>query len=84
MEGWGGTGRLGKVQLCSDTGGVVVWGRDVFVVGANVAEARGNPYVVPETGEKVEGKKAEGQFLAESGGGQSASGSGDTTATYLL
>ena len=83
MEGWGGTGRLGKVQSCSETGGVVVWGRDLFVVGANVAEARGNPYVVPETGEKVEGKKAEGRFLAEVGNRQSDSGSGDKTAPEL-
>ena len=35
MEGGGGTGRLRKVISCSNTGGVVVWGRDLGVVDAN-------------------------------------------------
>ena len=35
------------------------------VVGPNCAEARGSPCGVPETGNKVEGKKSEGQFVAE-------------------
>ena len=67
-----------------DTGGVVVWGRDLSVVGVNGAEARGISCGVPETGDKVECKKAEGRFVAECDGGKSASGSGDATATDLL
>ena len=54
------------------------------VVGANGAEARGGSCGVPETGDEVEGKKAEGPFVAEGGGGKSTSGSGDTTAPDLL
>ena len=36
------------------------------------------------TDEKVEGKKAKGRFLVEGGGGQSTSGSGNTTTPDLL
>ena len=39
-----------------NTGGAVVWGRDVGVVGANGKEAIGILCGVPYTGDKVEGK----------------------------
>ena len=54
------------------------------VVGAYGAEARGSSCGVPDTGEKLEGKKAELWCVVEGGSGQSASGSGDTTAPDLL
>ena len=53
MEGGCGTGRLGKVLLRGNTGGAVVWGREVGVVGANGTDARESSYGVTETGEKV-------------------------------
>ena len=49
-------GRLGKVLLRGDTGGVVVWGGDLIVVGANGAEARWSSCGVPETGDEVKGE----------------------------
>ena len=52
-EGGGGTVRLGEVLSRGDTDGVVVWGGDLGVVGANGAEARGSSCGVPETGDKV-------------------------------
>ena len=84
MEGGGEISHIGEVLLCGDTGGVVVWGGDLVIVGANGAEARGSSCGVSETGGKVEGKNAEGQFLAEVGGRQSASESSDTTAPDLF
>ena len=39
---------------------------------------------VPEKGDKVEDKKAEGQFMAEGGSGKSASGSWYKISPYLL
>ena len=54
------------------------------VVGANGAEARGSSCGVPVTADKVEGKKAEGCFVAEGGQKQSTSGSGYTTTPGLL
>ena len=38
------------------------------VVVSNVSGARGGSCGVPETGDKVEDKKAEGRFVAEGGG----------------
>ena len=67
-EGGGGTSHLGKVLLRSNTGSAVVWGGGVVVVGANGAEARGSSCGITETGEQVEGKKAEGQLVVEGGG----------------
>ena len=67
-EGGVGTGRLRKVLLRGDTGVVVVLGGDLGIVGANVAEARGNSCGVPETGDKVEGIDAEGRFMEEGRG----------------
>ena len=54
------------------------------VVGANGAEDRGGYCGVLDTGDEVEGKKAEGRFVAEGGGVKSVSGSRDTTAPDLL
>ena len=54
------------------------------VFGTNGAEDIGSSYRVPETGDEVEGKNAEGRFVSEGGDGQSTSGSGDTTAPDLL
>ena len=52
-EGGGLTGHIGEVLSHGDTGGVVVRGGDLVVVGANGAEARGGSWGVPETGEKI-------------------------------
>ena len=84
VEGGDGSGHLRKVLSRGNTGGAVVWGRDVGVFGANGAEARGNSCGFSETGDKVEGKKTEGRFVAEGCGKQSTSGSGDTTTPDLL
>ena len=70
--------------LRSNTGGAVVQGEDLGVVGANDAETGGSSCGVPATGIEVEVKKAEGRFVEEGGGRQSTSGSDDTTAPYLL
>ena len=70
---------LAKVLLRGNIGGAVVWVRDLSVVRDNGAEARGISCGVPETGDKVKGKEAEGRFLAEGGGKQITSGSGLTT-----
>ena len=67
-----------------NTGSDVVRGEDLGVVGANVAEAGRSSCGFPATEDEVEGKKAEGKFVAEGGGGQSTSGSRDTTALDLL
>ena len=83
-EEGGRTIQLKEVLLCGNTCGTVVWGRYVDVVGANGAEARGISCGVTETGEKVEGKKAEGRFMAEGGVRQSNSGGRDTTAPDIL
>ena len=80
-EGEGRTARLGKVLSHRDTDSVVVWGGELGVVGANDSDTRGSSCGVTEIGGEVEGKNSEGQFVAEGGGRQSASGSGDTTAT---
>ena len=69
--------------MCGDTGGVVVWGGDLGVVGSNGTEDRGNSCGVPETGDKFE-KKSEGRLVAKDRIIQSASGGGDTTALDLL
>ena len=63
---YGGRGRnrpSWRILSRGDTGGAVVWGVDVGVVGANGAEYRGSSCGVPETGEKVEGKKAKEGFM---------------------
>ena len=83
-EGGGGTGRIGNFLLRSHTGGTVVQGRDVGAVGANDTEAGRSSYGVPDTGDKFEGKKAEGRFVKEGGDRQSTSGSGDTTDPDLI
>ena len=83
-EEGGGAGHLGEVLSCIYTGGVVVWGGKVSVVGTNDAEARKVSCRVPATGDEVEGKKAEGWFVAEGGGEQGTSGSRDTTDIYVL
>ena len=79
QKGESGTGCLGKVFSRSDSGGVVNCGGDLSVVGANVAEAIVSSLGIPETCDEVEGKKAEGRFVAEYGNIQIASESGDTT-----
>ena len=66
------------------TGGAIVWGGDVDVVSVNGVVTRGSSCGVPETCNKVEGKKAEGRFVADVGGKKSTSGSGDTNAPDLL
>ena len=43
------------------------------VLGANGAEISGISCGVPKTGEKVEGRKAEGRFVAEDGDEKSIS-----------
>ena len=48
------------------------------------AQYGGIPCGVLDTGEEFEGKKSEGRIVAEGGGRQSYSGSGDTTAPDLL
>ena len=52
------------------------------VVGNDGAEAIWILCGVTETCEEAEGKHSEGRFVEEGGGGQSASGSGYTTAPY--
>ena len=65
--------------------GVLFWGGVYLgVVGSNGVEAGRSSCGVLETGDKVEGKKDEGRFVAEGGGGKSDSSSGDTTAPDLL
>ena len=54
------------------------------VVGGNGADTRESSCGFPGMGEEVEGKKSEGRFVVESGGKQSNSGIGDTTALNLL
>ena len=76
----GGSSRLGKVLLRGDTCIVVVWGRDLGVVGANGAESGGISYWFSNTGDEVEVKKDKRRLVEEGGGGLSASGSMDTTA----
>ena len=83
-EGGGKTGCLSKVLLRSNTGCDVVWGRDLVFIGANGTETGGSSCGVPATGEKVEGKEAEGRFVAEDVGGQITSVSGVTTTSDLL
>ena len=63
LEGGGGTGHLGEVLYRGDTGSVVVWGEDLGVVGANGTEFTGGSCGVHDTGDKVEGKKAEGRLV---------------------
>ena len=82
-EGGGIVVHTGKVLLCSNTGGAVVWGRDMGVVGATGAEARGSSCGVPETGDKVKGEKDEERFMEEGGGKLSTSRIRDTTAPDL-
>ena len=67
-EGGGRTSHISKVLLRSDTGGVVVSGGDLGVVGDNGTEARGSSCGFHDTGDGVEGKNYEGQFVAEGGG----------------
>ena len=73
-----------EVLSRSNTGDDIVWGRGVSVAGANGTEDTGTLCGVPETGGKVEGKKAVGWFVAEGGGVKSTSWSGYTTTPYLL
>ena len=80
IEGGGGTVCLDKFLLRGDTGSIVVWDRDLGVVGANGSETRWGSCRVSETGDEVEGKNNEGRFMEKGGGRQSASGIGDTTA----
>ena len=54
------------------------------VVGANDAVAIWSSCGFPETGDRVEGKQAEGRFVSEGGDRQSASRSGYTTAQDVL
>ena len=68
----------------SDTGVAVVWGGDLGVVGANCADAGGGSFGFPETGDKVEGKKAEEWLVAEGVDGKSDLWSRETTAPDLL
>ena len=49
------------------------------VAGSNGIEARGSSYRITEIVDKVEGKEAEGRFVAEGGISQSTPASGDTT-----
>ena len=58
-EGGGRAVRLVEVLSHGDTGGVLVWGGELGVVGTNGAEAGGSSCAVPVTGDKVEGKRAE-------------------------
>ena len=83
-EGGGGAHHMGEVLSRVSTGGADVWGRNMGVVGANGVEARGNSCGVPEIGGEVKGKEAEELFVAEGGGEQSTSGSGDTTTPDLI
>ena len=54
------------------------------IFGASGAETRGSSCGVPETGDEVKGKNAEGRFVTEVGGEKITSGSGDTTAPDLF
>ena len=65
----GGTGPLGEVLSCGNTRSDVVWCRYLGVVGDNITEAGRISCEIPATGDKVEGKEDEGQFVAEGGGG---------------
>ena len=67
--------------MCVNTGGAVVWGGDLGVVGANGAEARGSSYGFPEM---LKAKKAYGRFVEEGGNRQSNSGSGYRTTLDLI
>ena len=80
----GGSGCLRKALSRINTDGAVVSVREVGVIGTNGTEVIWSSCGVPETGDEVEGKNTEKQFVAESGDKQSTSGSGGTTALYLL
>ena len=84
MEVGVGTVCLREFLSCSDTVGVVVWGRDGGVVISNDTEARVSSCEDPDTSDKFEGKNYEVRFMVEGGGRQSASGSRDTNAPDLL
>ena len=83
-EGGGRAVHHNEFLFCVNTDGAFVWGGEVGVVGANGAEARGSSCGVPKTVDKVKGKKAEGWFVAEGGGEQHTSGSGEKTGPDLL
>ena len=53
-------------------------------VGDNGTEVGRSSCGVTDTGDEVEGKKAEGRLVVEVGNGKSNSGIGDTTAMDLL
>ena len=80
----GGAGRIGKFLLRSSSGSAVVWGGDVGDIDVNGAEVRGSACGFPATANKFKVKAAEGGVVADDGGKNSTSGSGDTAAPDLL
>ena len=63
-EGGGGNGHFREVLPDVHIGGVFVRGGDVGDIGVNGEEAGSSSCGVPVTGDKFEGKKVEGRFVA--------------------